>query len=181
MLIGLYGKAGSGKDTVGSVLRKEYGLEPYAFAAPLKAGLEAMLDLLPGALEDRKFKETRLPWLGKSPREMLQTLGTEWGRQLVDPDIWLTLMVRRWEMVKAMGLPGMVVTDVRFDNEAFKIRHMGGAVIEIVRPNITPVAAHASEAGICPRSVDETIVNDGSLADLRIRAMGTYVYIRANR
>lgn len=179
MLIGLCGKAGCGKDTAASYITQDFGFERYAFAYPLKQGLAAMLDVAPGLLEDRKYKEAVIPWLGKSPREMLQTLGTEWGREKVHPEIWLRLMERRYAMVVDLHLPGLVVTDVRFDNEAEKIRRMGGYVIQIERPGVATVATHVSENGINPRLIDQTIVNGGSLQALRDTVLGVVTYVRS--
>jgi hypothetical protein len=170
LLIGLCGRAGCGKDTMASFFTQDSGMQRYALAGPLKAGLTAMLDIPPGMLEDRVYKERRIDWLGKSPREMLQTLGTEWGRQMVHDDIWTNLMAHRWEIVKAMGLPGMVVTDVRFNNEARKIIKSGGYIIRIDRAGIGEVAPHKSEQGIDDEWIDETIHNDEGIQKLRREA-----------
>ena len=84
-----------------------------------------------------------------TPRYALQTLGTEWGRQL-DENIWLLYADRDAAKRKVEGFG--VVPDCRFLNEAKFIRDCGGLLIEIVRPGYdgsdamsAGVAAHASE------------------------------------
>jgi hypothetical protein len=168
LLIGLCGKAGCGKDTMAGFFTQDSGLQRYALAGPLKAGLTA--DIPPGMLEDRDYKERRIEWLGKSPREMLQTLGTEWGRQMVHNDIWTNLMAHRWEIIKAMGLPGMVVTDVRFTNEARKIIRLGGHIVRIDRSGVAEVSPHKSEQGLDDEWVSEVVHNDEGILKLRHEA-----------
>jgi CRP/FNR family transcriptional regulator len=58
----------------------------------------------------------------------MQTLGTEWGRQCMDADIW----VRAWA-ARAALLTSAVADDVRFQNEADMIRNLGGVIIRVMR------------------------------------------------
>jgi hypothetical protein len=167
ILIGLCGKARSGKDLAGFYLVQNHGFERYAFASPLKRGLETMLSLPHGTCDDERLKDEPISWIGKSPRQMLQTLGTEWGRQCVNQNLWLMLGDRRWRDVQMMpDVTGLVITDVRFANEAQMIRNNGGSVIRIDRPGVREVAAHVSEAGIPDHLVNHTIHNNGTKEDL---------------
>jgi len=165
LLIGLTGKAGVGKDTAGHYFNRNHGFELYALSWPIKAGIEAMFNLS-SDVWTREHKETPIPWLGKSPRELAQTLGTEWGRKLVRQDVWVRTMLHRWSTVLTMEPPRMCVMDVRFDDEAEAIKHHSGWIIRIVRPGVLPVANHASEAGIDDKYVDLTILNGGTPRDL---------------
>lgn len=168
-IVGITGKAGSGKDTAASYLRQYEGYRLERFAGPLKAGLEVMFGLSPSIWDDRVAKEETIDWLGCSPRYLAQTLGTEWGRQLVDPDVWVKLMEQkllRWPHNR------FVVSDVRFNNEADMLRDHGGMVLHIERPGGLEVAEHTSEHGVdfdCSR--DRRIVNDGTVADLHKKVM----------
>lgn len=108
-------------------------------------------------------KEVPIPALGKSPRQLLQTLGTEWGRQLVAPNVWIVLA---HDQYRARG-PGMVITDVRFENEARWVRKNKGLVIHISRKDAAPVAAHSSEGGVIMADDDVIIYNDDSLEELQ--------------
>lgn len=168
-LIGIHGKAGAGKDTIGDYLAERHGFMSFGFANPIKC----MIDTAFGPIRwnDRKEKEAPLPGIGKSPRQLAQTLGTEWGRQLVHPDIWVILMeqtvfeVQRAEWADGAGVRGVVITDVRFENEATWIRSRGGEVWH-VRRDTAGVTDHPSENGIDVRDGDRVILNRGTIAEL---------------
>lgn len=170
ILIGITGKAGSGKDSLGAVFRELADFSTYALASPIKAALAAMLRVPVTKIEDREFKNAVYPPLGKTPRQMLQTLGTEWGRQLVCEDIWLNLMRKRWAEVQHEIPPYLCVTDIRFDNEANAIKKEGGTLIRIIRGDQIEGDSHKSEAGVDLSFVDWTVYNDGSLSDLKTHA-----------
>lgn len=164
-IIGLTGRARSGKDSVGGMLRNTFGFKTLAFADPIRQMLAAGLGLTPGHFEG-KLKEEVIDWLGKSPRQLMQTLGTEWGRSLISPTIWLDIAERKTLQYNADRF-NVVITDVRFDNEASLIRKMGGEVWHIYRPGqAINDSAHVSEAGVTFCTEDRRIDNDGSLADL---------------
>jgi hypothetical protein len=64
----------------------------------------------------------------------------------------------------------VLITDVRFDNEAKAIRDAGGIVIQIVGRDVKITnITHSSEAGVNQSYVNQDIVNDGSLVDLENR------------
>lgn len=167
MLIGLTGAAGAGKDTVASLIA---GAHVTAFAEPLYQCVSTITGIAVNLLRDREIKEQTIPWLGKSPRQLLQTLGTEWGRNTVCQDIWVRSLLERVSPLLAAGRI-VVVTDVRFDNEAVAVAAAGGEVWRIVRPGWCCLsgesAAHASEAGVSDHLVARTLVNDGTLDALR--------------
>jgi len=167
LLIGLHGKAGVGKDTAGDYLA-EQGFVRYALADPIKHGLCAMLAPLGLTMDhfrDRRLKEQPLPVIGKSPRQLAQTLGTEWGRVQVNADIWLALGEAVYRDVADNGARGCVFTDCRFPNEAAWIHDMGGQVWAIDR-RTDAVATHSSELGLSDRTIDFHIMNNGSFAHL---------------
>lgn len=108
-------------------------------------------------------KEEIIPALGVSPRHMMQTLGTEWGRDLINRDIWITMAKHR--LLQAGE--GMVIPDVRFNDEAAWIRKAGGRVVHLLRNSVTPVKEHSSEAGVTILPEDLVLLNNGSLEDLQ--------------
>ena len=163
-VIGLHGRARSGKDTVASFILAQRGGYIYSFADPIRAMLAPLgIDMRDPYWQERK--EEVIPAIGVSPRRMMQTLGTEWGRELINPELWLILAK---QLLLNCG-PGMVIADVRFENEAEWVRSQGGRVIHIERPNVVAVEPHASEAGIEFKGEegDFKIINGGSLEDLQ--------------
>lgn len=154
-LIGITGKAGAGKDTLAAGLKGRSGVI-YSLASPLKRGIETMFGL-PSTVWERDQKEVVIPWLGVSPRRLAQTLGTEWGRELIAPDVWLRVAERAiTEALREGAL--VVVPDIRFDNEAEMIRRLDGIVVRVER-DVAAVEAHVSEAGIADCLVDVVIEN----------------------
>lgn len=164
ILIGLTGRARSGKTTAAEHLARTYQLEQYAFADPLRDGLMAIFNLDPTDFEGDR-KERTLGWLDCSPRQLMQSMGTEWARNTVHPDVWVKLAEQNLDyMSNALGaVLGFVVSDVRFENEADLIRRRGGTVIHILRPNALAVNPHISEAGIAANPADLTLPNYGTV------------------
>lgn len=170
-IIGITGKARSGKDTVGNWLVSK-GFYQYAFANPLKDAAAIMFGIPRSWFDDPTRKEQIITQWGFSPRVILQRLGTEAGRELFCQDIW----TRRADIeLKAVfeALPitfspftGLVVTDVRFEDEAAWIRAKGGQVWHVQRRNAPDVASHKSEAGVSVLAEDAIIDNNGTLQDL---------------
>lgn len=163
MLIGLAGPAKSGKDTVAAHVAPLFGLERYAFAQPIKRAIQVMFGLT-DRHTDGDLKEVVLPVYGCTPRRLMQTLGTEWGRDTIDSRLWTKIAGCRWEQCKREGSSnGLLITDVRFDNEAQFIRDNGGIVVHILRPVRETVEAHVSEQSLTIQPQDWTI---GNLADV---------------
>ncbi len=163
-VIGIHGFARTGKDSVANFILAHRGGYLYSFADPIRAMLMPIgVDMSDPYWQARK--EEVIPALGVSPRRMMQTLGTEWGRELINPDLWLILAKQRLLNYGA----GMVIADVRFENEAAWVRNQGGRVIHVIRKLAVPVAAHVSEAGVVVdlEKGDVILHNEGSLQDLQ--------------
>lgn len=159
-LVGITGKAGSGKDSLAYFM----GFERYAFAGPLKAGLTAMGFPEP----ERKLKESKIAGFDFTWREAAQKLGTEWGRGL-QGDIWLAMAERFRKQSPANVI---VITDVRFHNEADWVRDHGILVhLKGRRSMLTKeTQGHASEIDLPVMPLDTVVENKGSLAELQARA-----------
>lgn len=165
-VIGLAGRARVGKDSVAEMLlRIGAARYRYSFAAPIKAMLLAAFRIDMDGPDWAYRKEQAVPHLGVSPRRLAQTLGTEWGRQMIHPDIW----VKEAQLHMMENGPGMVISDVRFDNEAEWVRLIGGKVIHITRTDAPVVRPHASENGVPTHDGDWHLDNSGTLAELRTR------------
>jgi hypothetical protein len=169
MIIGICGPAGAGKTTVADILCGDGLGVTIPLADPLYKALSAMFGIPEADLVDRGKKEQTIDWVGQSPRRLLQTLGTEWGRQVIGEDIWARICLRRAAVNLRAGFRRVVVPDVRFDNEAAAIREAGGKIVRVVRPSgcvAGETMRHSSEAGVSDDLVDATIVNGGSMDEL---------------
>jgi hypothetical protein len=158
MIIGLTGKAGSGKTTVANILVRKHGFVRRPFAYALKSMI-ASLGFDRAVLDGPAAgKEVPLELFnGRTLREAMQTIGTEWGRAQFGDDFWVNVWRKGQETI-----PGPVVADdVRFANEAAAIRALGGRVWRLERKGAGASigAGHASEQlfGIEP---DEIVHND---------------------
>jgi hypothetical protein len=161
MLIGLCGAMRAGKSTAAEQLVKEHGFHRLRFAGPLKDMMKCLG--LTQAEIDGDLKETPCAKLGgKTPRHAMQTLGTEWGRNLIWNELWTDALRRTAEMALACGAD-VVVDDLRFPNEVKLIKELGGHVICIERIG-TGGVAHSSEQQML--SPDITIQNNSSVRDL---------------
>jgi hypothetical protein len=240
-LIGISGKIGSGKDTVGSILQylssEEYSNGNYSYASFLvdkdssyqikkfADKLKEIVCLLIGCtreqLEDREFKERPLgkDWIshwykdnkGKkfltqtalgalnhpdaattgqdmlTPRTLMQLLGTEAGREIIHPNIWVNALFADYEKVmrtnanedhELFNMPNWIITDVRFPNEVLAVKNRGGIVIRVNRPleklsnsklpklKQTSITQHDSETALDNYYFQYFIENDGSIEDL---------------
>ena len=143
MLIGLTGKAGSGKSFAATHLMQQRGFTRVKFADPLKDMLRA-LGLCDDEIEGH-LKETPCKLLqGKTPRLAMQTLGTEWGRNMIGQELWSSVFSERVMALQACGYD-VVCDDVRFPNEAKLICDLGGTIVRIHAPCSGPTHTHASE------------------------------------
>jgi len=166
-LIGLVGRKSVGKDTAAMVLTQQ-GYQIAKFAGGLKAMIAGYLayigvpeDAIKAIIEDYRVKETPSGYFGgKTPRYVMQTLGTEWGRDLIAPQLWVQSCLWHCE-----SLGKAVITDVRFPNEVAAVKEQGGTVIRIVR-NASRVDNHASENFIDSLAVDHEISNNGTIDEL---------------
>lgn len=173
-LIGLYSPAPrSGKTTVANYLNG-MGYRCLPFAAPLKEMTRTFLAQLGYSsvdalsLTDGELKEHRLQELGVTPRQLMQTLGTEWGRTCVTPQVWLICWRRKAHNNLNRGID-VVVDDIRYANEAELVRQLGGELWRIERPGTERNTDHASEGGLDDFTFDRRIINDGSLLALHTR------------
>lgn len=156
MIVGITGLMGSGKTTAARRLIDVHGFTRHRMAGPLKAMLHCLG--LDERHTDGDLKEVPCDLLGgQTPRHAMQTLGTEWGRGLISPDLWISA----WRATLPEG--HVVVDDIRFANEADAVRAAGGIVVRIDRPGLS-ASEHESER--LDFGADHVIANDGPLARL---------------
>lgn len=206
-LIGLTGYAQHGKDTVGEYLVKRNGYKRYSFADGVRAAVlkldPMILNLEPVVFDNDTIQVgdslrglvTKVGWdeakLHPEVRRLLQVMGTEVGRDMFGPDVWVNIVADqlRSDNVVSEDASGFwfpqeggraVITDVRFPNEAALIKRLGGELWRVERYNTRGPGhegerapydnglgtEHPSEAYIGSLTVDRIIDNVGTIADL---------------
>jgi len=247
MIIGINGKIGTGKDTVGKII--QYLTDEYAvkdkltynewlkeyyeieegnnktasswavkkFADKLKDIVCLLLDCTREQLEDREFKEKELgeewnyvlqdgipltvdqakrdkefPFNERyiqrlTPRLLLQLLGTDCGRNIIHPNIWVNALMSEYKITesyrgvilnkgvftdadwKSNNAPNWIITDMRFPNELKAVKDRDGITIRVNRYDITgqgKLNPHSSETALDDAKFDYEIINDGTIEDL---------------
>ena len=127
----------------------------------------------------------KLPLVKLTPRLLLQLLGTQCGRQIIHPHIWVNATLsdyRPYDYEKGnnkniadvledihfntLNYPNWIITDVRFPNEAEAIRKRGGIIIRVNRLS-NEVSNHESETALDDfNNFDYIIENDEGIQEL---------------
>ena len=184
-VLGFSGYAKSGKTAAAEYLVNKYGYERKHIAEPLR-GMLAVLLTANGMSSEMitryltgDLKEEMIPEIGATSRHCQITLGTEWGREEINPDLW----ANTWGIDVDPGDRTMN-DSVRFPNEEGVIQGpLEGVTVMIERPGTGPIkfnswlgeklyrwfgcmwGVHASER-IDRLTPTYTIKNDGTLEDL---------------
>lgn len=181
IIIGITGKAGTGKSTVSHEMVRLYGFTRLAFADPVKGMLGLFLMSYGMSANmvarhiDGDLKEQPCDALeGLTCRQGLQTLGTEWGREKMSPRLWLHHLGARLESLPPEKRARVVIDDVRMPNEAeYLLHNFGGTSTEIWE--VTPQGAarrdppsHASELGLPQYLVDRYIWHNFTMPTLAL-------------
>lgn len=183
VIVGIAGPAGSGKDTVAFYLRnsllkqipptvvqkgsgepRTYLVVIRSLATPMKRFCRTVFgwdfNRTFGPSQNRSIPDPD----GLTPRRALQTLGTEWGRALRE-DVWVDYLFRSRAEKECT-----IVSDVRFPNEAQRIREEGGIIVHVLGRNEDGDKSHESEAHVGTDSLmvegDVSVFNTGTLKEL---------------
>ena len=186
-VIGLTGPMGSGKDTVADLLHTHCGAHKLAFADALRAEIVEAFCIEHIYLTRRETKEHPISALAlarcldtafvgrmliqhqlqhntqldmdapRSPRQIMQWWGTEY-RRAAQPGYWVSKAAQHIHWLhKALSARLIVITDVRFEDEAQLVRNLGGQIWQIKRPGCeVGSTAHVSEVtgeGFAPNLV----------------------------
>jgi hypothetical protein len=206
-IVGISGKAGSGKDTVAEILT-DYGFIVIALADELKRFCVKVFGFSQEQLWGPSHLRNELdPRWGLSPRIALQTLGT-WGRTLNEGlwtnhvfDVVTTLLTNPrlgYSQAEGLGIAapsgpfkrpephgGIIVPDARFMNEMSLIKALGGNLVRVRRAGaglLGDAGAHRSETeqdAVADERFDLVIDNNGTPADLRARVVSTFELFKA--
>lgn len=194
VLIGLGGKLRAGKDAVGDYLEKEHGFVKLGMSDALNEALLKLNPLIPlyfvddwkglgepveesdftrryqyihdtiGYVEAKKIAEVR---------RLLQVLGTEVGREMIDPEVWVNIAEKKIQQLWAEGKK-VVITAMRFPNEIDMLKRLNGLSVWVERPDVlrgaeapsSAIASHASETSVNQSMFYVDIMNDRTLEDL---------------
>ncbi|MEU1254794.1 hypothetical protein ABZ445_16090 [Streptomyces chartreusis] len=177
MNIGIIGRARAGKDTAGKFFVDGHGYRRVGFADALKdvaLKLDPIVDLSPYDVDGFQAAEVRrladlVRWSGwevakETPevRRILQELGA--AMRAVDEEVWLRAALTKAHEANDAGVP-VVITDVRYRNEAASLVRAGFKLLHINRPGI-PQLDHESERDLGPEDARYLVQNDGDLAHL---------------
>jgi hypothetical protein len=168
--IALTGKMRSGKDTVANHLYIRHGFDRVAFGTALK-----------------RIAHETFPWISQStkPRALYQQFG-QLMRE-IDPDVWIKHAERAvngaidFRVNTGAERVGVVITDVRQENEVAWCRENGFTLIRVTAPDEVRIGRaiaagddfcendleHETEKAIDGFDVDFEIINKGTIDDLK--------------
>lgn len=171
VIIGLIGKKGVGKTEVDQYLQKKHNFKQIAFADALKETIQLWYPDLPEKyLHDPNLKESNVKFLdGKTPRQIMQTIGTDLVRDHYDENLWVNVVKRKLSQLEPTD--NVVISDIRFQNELDMLAELN--LIEkvlffrIIRQNQnTKKDLHSTENQELVSPLIVNIYNDGSLEEL---------------
>lgn len=140
MIIGFCGAIGSGKTTAARHLELKYDFVRIGFAKVLK-DMSRTFGLTDEQLYGGDKEKPDHDLLGgKTPRQFMQLLGHEFGREMIWTDIWASAWRRQ-----AKKFPDVVADDVRYPNEVAVIHELGGEVVHLTRAAEASLSSHESE------------------------------------
>jgi hypothetical protein len=165
-ILGLSGWARNGKDTVADHLISKYGYERISFAAPMKEALYRLNPKItinnvvstPIRIGVDIYGWDDLKTHGPEVRELLQRFGTEVGREMFGEDFWVNAAIDSIEDGSKV-----IVSDVRYPNEADAIKKLGGEVWRVVRPGFGAANGHASEHALNNYEFDYILDNNSGM------------------
>lgn len=180
-VVGFAGPQGSGKDTCGEILAKNFNYLKAAFAEPVRVSLYALnplVELDNGIVARLRTIVDQIGWdsakrNSKDLRQLMQRMGTEAGRDIHGKDCWIRIASRLLANVTLDAVEQRVAwkrtcfCDVRFPNEVEFIKASGGIIIYVQKNDVpAQVANHRSEQYNVLDDADFILYNNGSISDL---------------
>jgi len=177
-------------------LFKEMGIIPISlnkspfvvkkFAGKLKDIVCLILGCTREDLEAGDFKSTPMnsDWDEShgidTPRDLLQVLGTNCGRDMIHPNIWVNALFADYKCLDdtkrtSFGnvldysdcpFPAWIITDLRFPNEFESIKKRNGITIRVTTDRVGEASGHESETALDDHDFDYVIDNSGTYEDL---------------
>lgn len=166
-IVAFTGAAGSGKDTAATHLALRHDFAQLAFADVINDMLAVLLEAFGvdyAVLHERALKEQPIPQIPGNPsaRELKQRLG-DWGRQ-IHADLWVQALACRAGIQDPLRSTPvhtrLVISDVRYPNEAALVARMGGVLLRLRRQQAQAVRAHSSEEHTAHLPATMDLAND---------------------
>jgi len=148
VIIGIHGKARSGKTTAANYLIDKYEFIRMSFGDTLKEAANLIFNIpMTELYSDKKDAFTR---------DVLQKLGTDCCRTL-DPDVWIKSMGRRLnELSKYKPNSKVVIDDIRFPNEFLLLKeYWYKATIVKIKRNIDEMSTNTQKMHLSETALDE--------------------------
>lgn len=153
-----------GKSTFAKYLVDNYDYKIISLAGTLKKMLAVLLkDLGYSDIEILEFiygkrKEEVIKEIKVSARYLMQSIGTDWGRNLINKNIWLITSLQKLE-----SSVNYICEDCRKLNEAEKLKELGFKLIKINNNKVPIDRSHSSEGELDNYKFDYEIDNSGTL------------------
>lgn len=177
LIIGICGFAQSGKSTIADYIAEAYKFKKKAYADKLReactvlnpivgktdnwGGVVRYNDLLRDFGYEAAKTDSRY---GAEFRRILIYMGTEVGRRILGGDIWVNALYKDIDL-----MDNVVISDVRFNNEARAIRDRGGRILKVTRPGVVAAIDHTSETEHLRWTHDGKIENNSTVNELHSR------------
>lgn len=133
-LIGISGKAYSGKDFTADAIKQlfpDFKIYKIAYADAVRNMLKSIVDV--DAIYKLNKKEEPIEGLGVSLRELMQSLGTDWGRHILGDNFWVNILNKRINDNSFLTEADVIViSDCRFQNEIEYIINRAGIVLNVI-------------------------------------------------
>ena len=166
-IIGLSGYAGAGKDTAAQLLVDDFGFERFAFGDYVRDALALIDPYLSDGMRLSTFVDIfdwddakRVPPHGDEIRRLMQVTGDA-VRRTAGRDLFIDALMR-----DAEHYADVVVSDVRFPEEALAITNRGGAIWRITRTAGRATNSHLSETAMDNFPCDVYLLNNSDILDL---------------
>lgn len=168
VLIGIHGKPRAGKDTLAKYLCEKYKLVQYGPSFPVKRATAAVFNVPEENFWKDELKETYNEFWNMTYREMAQKVGKESSRDVFGEDFWMRHVALVYEQLDPAWHNGMLLADIRYENEVKWVQSQGGIVIFVTRDNRDYVANenHPAEHGLSLELADVVIPNNHTIQDL---------------
>jgi dephospho-CoA kinase len=161
MIVMISGRSGSGKDTVGEILKKNY--TRLAFADELKKEVSKKYNIPIELMNSQEGKKTLIPGSEKTVREILIEHGEEERKK--DKNVWIKKIISKIKKEK-----NYIITDWRFKNEYEEIKKNYEKIItiRIERKKINKIENdRGSETELDNYKFDYIVKNDGTIEELK--------------